>query len=81
MNVTGSKSWTFDAYNYALRDFTASDESLNALAQEIEKGLSGGGFVLLNVEAQVLLGAGQEIFPSQELVPTATAARVACCIR
>lgn len=24
--------------------------------------------MLLNVEAQVLLGAGQEIFPSQELV-------------
>ena len=68
VSVTGSKSWTFDAYNYALRDFSASDESLIALAQEIEKGLSGEGFVLLNVEAQVLLGAGQEIFPSQELV-------------
>jgi CRISPR-associated protein Csy3 len=26
VNVTGSKSWTFDAYNYALRDFTASVE-------------------------------------------------------
>jgi CRISPR-associated protein Csy3 len=68
VNVTGSQSWTFDAYNYALRDFSASDKDLNALAQEIEKGLSGEGFVLLNVEAQVLLGAGQEIFPSQELV-------------
>lgn len=55
-------------FRYALRDFTARDKSLTELAQEIEKGLSGKGFVLLNVEAQVLLGAGQEIFPSQELV-------------
>ena len=59
VRVTGSKTWTFDAYCYALRDFSASDKDLEALAQEIEKGLSGEGFVLLNVE---------EIFPSQELV-------------
>ena len=68
VQVTGNRSWTFDAYSYALHDFSASDKNLNELAQEIEKGLSGEGFVLLNVEAQVLLGAGQEIFPSQELV-------------
>lgn len=68
VKVKGSKLWEFDAYDFALRDFTAKDDKLKELAKEIEKGLCGKGFVLLNVEAQVLLGAGQEIFPSQELV-------------
>ncbi|WP_130943655.1 type I-F CRISPR-associated protein Csy3, partial [Klebsiella quasipneumoniae] len=68
VKVTGSKEWTFDAHESGLRDFSASDKSLDELAREIEKGLSGEGFVLLNVEAQVFLGAGQEVFPSQELV-------------
>lgn len=68
VKVTGSKTWTFDAHHYALRDFDHRDAQLDELAQEIEKGLSGEGFVLLHVDAQVLLGAGQEIFPSQELV-------------
>lgn len=68
ITVKGSQLWTFDAHAHALRDFSATDEKLTGLAQEIEKGLSGESFVLLNVEAQVRLGAGQEIFPSQELV-------------
>lgn len=68
VKVKGSKLWEFDAHDFALRDFTAKDDKLKELAKEIEKGLCGKGFVLLNVEAQVLLGAGQEIFPSQELV-------------
>lgn len=75
VKVTGSQLWTFEAYSYALRDFSVSDENLKALAQEIEKGLSGEGFVLLNVEAQVLLGAGQEVFPSQELVPDSNSSK------
>ncbi|WP_407436413.1 type I-F CRISPR-associated protein Csy3 [Lelliottia sp.] len=68
VKVKGSKLWEFDAHDFALRDFTAKDDQLKELTKEIEKGLCGKGFVLLNVEAQVLLGAGQEIFPSQELV-------------
>lgn len=68
VKVKGSKEWEFNAHDYALRDFTAEDKQLNALAQEIEKGLRGDSFVLLEVDAQVMLGAGQEIFPSQELV-------------
>ncbi|MEG2041280.1 MAG: type I-F CRISPR-associated protein Csy3 [Hafnia sp.] len=42
--------------------------TFEALAQVIESGLRGDGFVLLTVEAFVQLGAGQEVFPSQELV-------------
>ena len=68
VKVRGTKLWEFDAHDFALRDFTVKDDKLKELAKEIEKGLCGKGFVLLNVEAQVFLGAGQEIFPSQELV-------------
>ncbi|HAT6805024.1 TPA: type I-F CRISPR-associated protein Csy3 [Citrobacter freundii] len=68
VKVSGSELWTFDAFDYSLRDFSVSDKKLEALAREIEKGLRGEGFVLLSVEAQILLGAGQEVFPSQELV-------------
>lgn len=68
VTVKGSQTWQFNAHDYALRHFNDSDESLKSLAQEIETGLRGDGFILLSVEAQVLLGAGQEVFPSQELV-------------
>lgn len=66
--VTGSKTWTFDCHDYSQRDFTAQNPVLAELAAEIEQGLSGQSFVLLNIEAFVRLGAGQEVFPSQELV-------------
>jgi len=68
ITVKGSEIWTFNAHDYAMRDFNARDNQLIALAHEIEQGLRGDGFVLLEVDAQVLLGAGQEVFPSQELV-------------
>ncbi len=68
ITVKGSEIWTFNAHDYAMRDFNARDKQLIALAHEIEQGLRGDGFVLLEVDAQALLGAGQEVFPSQELV-------------
>lgn len=66
--VKGSKLWTFNAHDYSLRDFTQRDSALQELADEIERGLKGDTFVLLNVEAFVRFGQGQEVFPSQELV-------------
>ena len=66
--VKGTKTWEFNAHDYSLRDFGSSDKQLKELAAEIELGLKGDGFVLLNVEACVRLGQGQEVFPSQELV-------------
>lgn len=68
INIKGSKCWQFDAYRYPLRDFAVDDPALVSLAHEIEQGLNGDGFALLTVEAQVRLGGGQEVFPSQELV-------------
>ncbi|ELY4853467.1 type I-F CRISPR-associated protein Csy3 [Cronobacter turicensis] len=66
--VKGSKTWRFDCHEFSLRDFTTRNAALNELAQEIERGLNSESFVLLTVEAHVRLGAGQEVFPSQELV-------------
>lgn len=66
--VKGSKTWTFNAHDFPLRDFEKRDSAIKELAAEIENGLKGDTFVLLNVEAFVRLGEGQEVFPSQELV-------------
>lgn len=66
--VKGSKNWEFNAHDYSLRDFDKRDAAVQELALEIANGLKGETFVLLNVEAFVRLGQGQEVFPSQELV-------------
>lgn len=66
--TSGDKSWSFDGYDYSLRAFSQPQGPLAELAKAIEEGLTGNVFALFNVEAQVLLGNGQEIFPSQELV-------------
>lgn len=62
------KSWEFNAHDFPLRDFAKRDGNVKELAEEIAHGLNGDTFVLLNVEAYVRLGEGQEVFPSQELV-------------
>lgn len=66
--VKGSKTWEFNAHDYSLRDFDKRDSSILELAKEVASGFRGDSFVLLNVEAFVRLGQGQEVFPSQELV-------------
>ncbi|PHS87525.1 CRISPR-associated protein Cas5 [Aeromonas dhakensis] len=60
--------WVFDALSFNLRTFTKSQGALAELSEVIRQGLLGGDFALLKVEAFVRLGAGQEVFPSQELV-------------
>jgi len=65
---SGEQHWKFDAQNYSLREFSQPKGDLKALAQVLETGLRGESFALLTVNAFVHLGAGQEIFPSQELV-------------
>jgi len=68
VKVTGSKHWEFNAHDYSLRTFDQHDRAVQELADEIAQGLKGDTFVLLEVEAFVRLGQGQEVFPSQELV-------------
>ncbi|KMN51204.1 CRISPR-associated protein Cas5 [Chromobacterium violaceum] len=63
--------WTFDAQALRLRDFAASGQAasdLDAVAKLIAAGLNGEQHVLLRVTAFVRIGAGQEVFPSQELI-------------
>jgi CRISPR-associated protein Csy3 len=70
INGISAKVWTFDALCHSLRNFetTQSKSSLEELSQLIESGLNDNAHVLLNVIAFVRIGAGQEVFPSQELI-------------
>ena len=63
-----AQTWTFDGLNHSLRDFSASSAELTQMAALLEQGLSGSHHVLLQVTAYVRVGAGQEVFPSQELI-------------
>jgi CRISPR-associated protein Csy3 len=64
-------SWTFSAHSHSLIKLTPpADESaaLQKMADVIEAGLAGQSHVLLQITAFVRIGAGQEVFPSQELI-------------
>jgi len=66
-----AKSWTFDAFALSLRNFDTHGNqtaALESLGQLIANGLVGEQHVLLRITAFVRLGAGQEVFPSQELI-------------
>lgn len=65
------QTWEFDALALSLRDITqggAYEAELQGLADVIEQGLTGDAFTLLEITAFARLGAGQEVFPSQELI-------------
>lgn len=71
VNGQDAQSWTFDALTLSLRDFDAPSNAATELAQLgslIASGLAGSHHVLLQVTAYVRIGAGQEVFPSQELI-------------
>lgn len=66
-----AQTWTFDALSLSLRGFDVpaeSAEALGAVGALIAEGLAGRRHVLLQVTAFVRVGAGQEVFPSQELI-------------
>lgn len=66
-----TKSWSFDALAINTRALGAINSEVNGLhelGQTIASGLAGNAHVLLQVTAYVRQGAGQEVFPSQELV-------------
>lgn len=71
VNGLPAQTWTFDALALSLRHFDAPAEAATALAQLstlISEGLASNRHVLLQVTAFVRVGAGQEVFPSQELI-------------
>ena len=62
------KSWYFDALAHNLRALNAINNEVKDLGQAIARGLAGTEHLLLQVTAFVRMGAGQEVFPSQELI-------------
>ena len=66
-----ANTWSFDALALNTRAVAAIDneaKGLDELGQAIAAGLAGSQHVLLRVTAFVRQGAGQEVFPSQELI-------------
>jgi CRISPR-associated protein Csy3 len=66
-----AKHWSFDAQGLSLRHFDVTGPAATALGELtalISEGLGGDRHVLLGVTAYVRIGAGQEVFPSQELI-------------
>ena len=61
-------SWSFNALEHNTRTLDASDSKIKELGVVIAEGLAGKRHVLLQVTAFVRMGAGQEVFPSQELI-------------
>ncbi|MGB3394543.1 MAG: type I-F CRISPR-associated protein Csy3 [Stenotrophomonas sp.] len=64
-------TWTFDALSHSLLALSAPAAeagNVQQLADLIASGLAGESHVLLQVTAFVRVGAGQEVFPSQELI-------------
>lgn len=62
--------WSFDALTQPWRSFDGNSQGdVVQMAKVIEDGLSGSKrYVLLDITAFVRVGAGQEVFPSQELI-------------
>lgn len=63
-----AQRWKFDALKLPLRDFNTDADGIADLTGVVNDGLSGNQHVLLQIVAFVRVGAGQEVFPSQELI-------------
>jgi CRISPR-associated protein Csy3 len=58
----------FDAYKFSLKQTTTEDEAVQKLAEFFKAGLKGKESTLLTINAFVHIGAGQRVWPSQEMV-------------
>ncbi|WP_288132656.1 type I-F CRISPR-associated protein Csy3 [Microbulbifer sp.] len=66
-----AQKWIFDSLSLSLRHFDcpeSNQEQLAELAEQLELGLLGERHTLFEITAFVRAGAGQEVFPSQELI-------------
>ena len=59
---------TFDAKSISIHNFETQSKELNELADWIEQGLTNQAFIILNITAEAVVGYGQEVYPSQELI-------------
>lgn len=63
------KTFTFDAYQYSLKNFDAHDAALDEVASLVAAALRGEKpYLLLDITANALVGRGQEVYPSEELI-------------
>ena len=70
-NGQAAHTWSFDALALNTRAVGAINteaKSLDELGQAMAAGLAGSQHLLLRITALVRQGAGQEVFPSQELI-------------
>ncbi|MDR2298495.1 MAG: type I-F CRISPR-associated protein Csy3 [Comamonas sp.] len=63
-----AETWSFKALEHSMRALDAIDSKVKELGAVIAEGLGGKRHVLLQITAFVRVGAGQEVFPSQELI-------------
>jgi len=66
-NGQAEKQWTFDALEHSTRDFEGTKQT-RELGELIASALAGEQYLLLDVVTFARIGAGQEVFPSQELI-------------
>lgn len=62
----GDQVWVFDGEDFEIGKFETGTD-IEPMASVIAAALAGGHSALLEVEAFVQMGAGQEVFPSQEM--------------
>lgn len=69
VQVNDQESITFNALEYPLGSFDVVDSKVQQLADQIQKALSGEiPHLLIKVEAYALVGLGQDVYPSEELI-------------
>lgn len=63
------ETMTFNGYDYSMKNFDKHSPDLDQLSAKITDALCGRiSYLLLEVEASVLMGHGQEVYPSEELI-------------
>lgn len=63
------ETMTFDGYDYSLKNFDKHSHDLDQLSARIADALCGRiSYLLLEIEACILMGHGQEVYPSEELI-------------
>lgn len=68
-NKESQKTWTFNGYEYPINTFEKTDEQVEELANCIADALCGKTpYFFIEITAYALLGNGQEVYPSEELV-------------
>ncbi len=65
----GKKTFIFDGYQFSLKNFDYSDPQVDELSNMIASVFCGDrSYLLLDITVNALVGKGQEVFPSQELI-------------